>query len=46
MKNLQYSSILYVKNIGTGSHDGQIRSKQIDLPTIYCSQPRVRNLGE
>lgn len=46
MKKLQYLSILNVKNIHTKSHSRHIRSKQIDLPTIYSSEPRVGNLGE
>jgi hypothetical protein len=46
MKKLQYFNTLNVKKIHTISYAGQIRSKLIDLPTIYSSEPRVGNLGE
>ena len=46
MKKLQYYGILYMKKIDTRSHGGQFRSKLIDLPAIYPSEPKIGNLGE
>jgi hypothetical protein len=46
MKKLQYYGTLNVKKIHIRSHYGQFRSKQIDLPAIYASEPRIGILGE
>ncbi len=46
MKKLQYYNTLNNKNIHTRSHRVQLRSKLIDLPTIYSSESKIGSLGE
>ncbi len=45
MNIFEYLYEYNMKNITTRSCNGQIRSKLIDLPTIYSSGPKVGSLG-
>jgi hypothetical protein len=46
MKKLQYYDIINIKKTYVRTHGVQFRSKLLDLPTIYSSEPKVGNLGE
>lgn len=45
INKLQCITQFNIINIYTRLHDGQPRSKLIDLPTIYSSEPKVGSLG-
>ncbi len=44
INKLQYMIQLNIINVQTRLHGGQPRSKLIDLPTIYPSEPKVGSL--
>ncbi len=44
INKLQYITLINIINVQTRLHGGQSRSKLIDLPTIYPSEPKVGSL--